>query len=107
MAFDQRLEELKVSTPGRGFTRLNERLNTWLAGTGLQRGMLHLTCLHTSASLTINENADPRVLRGPAELDGCGCPPGRQRTDDPEAIDAAIAMTTKVATTCRPTSARH
>ena len=23
--------------------------------------MLHLTCLHTSASLTINENADPRV----------------------------------------------
>ena len=24
--------------------------------------MLHLTCLHTSASLTINENADPRVL---------------------------------------------
>lgn len=63
MTFDQRLEELKVSTPGRGFTRLNERLNTWLAGTGLQRGMLHLTCLHTSASLTINENADPRVLQ--------------------------------------------
>ena len=31
MTFDQRLEELKVSTPGRGFTRLNERLNTcWL-----------------------------------------------------------------------------
>jgi secondary thiamine-phosphate synthase enzyme len=25
-------------------------------------GVLHLTCLHTSASLTINENADPRVL---------------------------------------------
>ena len=53
MTFDQRLEELKVSTPGRGFTRLNERLNTWLAGTGLQRGMLHLTCLHTSASFPV------------------------------------------------------
>ena len=53
MTFDQRLEELKVSTPGRGFTRLNERLNTWLAGTGLKRGMLHLTCLHTSASFPV------------------------------------------------------
>ena len=62
MALDQCLEQLEVMTPGCGFTRLNERLNSWIAGTGLERGMLHLTCLHTSASLTINENADPRVL---------------------------------------------
>ena len=47
--------------------------------------MIHLTCLHTSCSLTINENADPRVLKdlaawmdavvpqdgfGPADADG-------------------------------------
>ena len=62
MALDQCLEQLDVITPGRGFIRLNERLNNWIAGTGMEQGMLHLTCLHTSASLTINENADPRVL---------------------------------------------
>ena len=62
MALDQCLEQLDVITPGRGFIRLNERLNNWIAGTGMKQGMLHLTCLHTSASLTINENADPRVL---------------------------------------------
>ena len=62
MALHQSLEQLEVNTPGSGFTRLNEQLNDWIDGQGLQQGMLHLTCLHTSASLTINENADPRVL---------------------------------------------
>lgn len=55
--------QLDVSTGGRGFTRLDGLLNQWLVSTGVQEGALHLTCLHTSASLTINENADPRVLQ--------------------------------------------
>lgn len=63
MALAQRLHQLEVSTTGAGFSRLNELLNAWIAGTGIQQGVLHLTCLHTSASLTINENADPRVLK--------------------------------------------
>ncbi len=63
MALAQRLHQLEVSTPGAGFSRLNEVLNAWIAGTGIEQGVLHLTCLHTSASLTINENADPRVLQ--------------------------------------------
>ena len=79
MALHQVLEQLEISTPGRGFTRLNEMLNTWIAGQELRQGMLHLTCLHTSASLTINENADPRVLHdlqtwmdAVVPQDGCG-----------------------------------
>lgn len=63
MSLAQHLHELEVSTNGPGFTRLNERLNNLIARTSIERGMLHLTCLHTSASLTINENADPRVLK--------------------------------------------
>jgi len=63
MALAQRLHQLEVPTREPGFTRLNELLNAWIAGTGIQQGVLHLTCLHTSASLTINENADPRVLK--------------------------------------------
>jgi len=59
---DQVLHQLVISTPGAGFTRLNEELNTWIRGSGIHLGVVHLTCLHTSASLTINENADPRVL---------------------------------------------
>lgn len=58
----QALEQLELRTSGQGFTRLNEALNRWLAATGISTGVLHLTCLHTSCSLTINENADPRVL---------------------------------------------
>ena len=58
----QLVHELQVRTAGEGFTRLDPQLNQWLAGSGIHTGVLHLTCLHTSASLTINENADPRVL---------------------------------------------
>lgn len=59
----QALEQLELRTSGQGFTRLNEALNRWIASTGINLGVLHLTCLHTSCSLTINENADPRVLQ--------------------------------------------
>ncbi len=63
MSLEQHLRELEVSTNGPGFTRLNERLNDLIAKASIETGILHLTCLHTSASLTINENADPRVLK--------------------------------------------
>ena len=60
---NQVLHQLVIATPGQGFTRLNEQLNSWIRSSGIELGVLHLTCLHTSASLTINENADPRVLK--------------------------------------------
>ena len=58
----QHMHQLEVATNGPGFTRLNGELNRWIRSTCMQRGVLHLSCLHTSCSLTINENADPRVL---------------------------------------------
>ena len=62
MALAQTLTQLKIQTMGKGFTRLNERIETWLGSETIEQGVLHLTCLHTSCSITINENADPRVL---------------------------------------------
>ena len=62
MALAQTLSQLEIQTQGKGFTRLNERIETWLGSNDIQQGVLHLTCLHTSCSITINENADPRVL---------------------------------------------
>ena len=62
MAIAQTLTQLEIQTKGKGFTRLNERIETWLGTKEIEQGVLHLTCLHTSCSITINENADPRVL---------------------------------------------
>jgi secondary thiamine-phosphate synthase enzyme len=59
----QVLQQIEIPTTGQGFIRLNDQLNGWVRSTGIELGVLHLTCLHTSCSLTINENADPRVLK--------------------------------------------
>ena len=59
----QVLQQIEIPTMGQGFIRLNDQLNGWVRSTGIELGVLHLTCLHTSCSLTINENADPRVLK--------------------------------------------
>jgi len=58
----QSLTRLSVPTPGEGFTDLTAQLNGAIADSGLDNGVALICCLHTSCSLTINENADPRVL---------------------------------------------
>ena len=62
MALDQALSRLEIQTQGSGFTRIDGSLSEWIRSTRMQCGVVHLSCLHTSCSLTINENADPRVL---------------------------------------------
>jgi len=52
---------LEVETPGEGFTDITREAQAFLAEVGAQDGMLHVFCQHTSASLTIQENADPDV----------------------------------------------
>ncbi|HEX8165386.1 MAG TPA: secondary thiamine-phosphate synthase enzyme YjbQ [Beijerinckiaceae bacterium] len=57
----QALGRLTVETPGQGFTEITRAVAEWLAGTGIRDGLLTAFCRHTSASLTIQENADPDV----------------------------------------------
>jgi thiamine phosphate synthase YjbQ (UPF0047 family) len=57
----QALGRLIVETPGPGFTEITREVAQWLAGTGTRDGLLTAFCRHTSASLTIQENADPDV----------------------------------------------
>jgi secondary thiamine-phosphate synthase enzyme len=52
---------LTVETQGQGFTEITEPVRRWVAGAGLSHGLLTAFCRHTSASLTIQENADPDV----------------------------------------------
>ena len=59
----QDLLRLAVTTSGEGFTDLTAALNQQIVASGLRCGVAHLVALHTSCSLTINENADPRVLK--------------------------------------------
>jgi secondary thiamine-phosphate synthase enzyme len=59
----QQLRQLEVTTAAEGFTDLTAPLNREIAASGLALGVASLVCLHTSCSLTINENADPRVLQ--------------------------------------------
>lgn len=54
---------LTVETPGRGLTEITDRIDRWLSESGIQTGVLHIFCRHTSASLLINENAAAAVQR--------------------------------------------
>lgn len=52
---------LAIHTQGRGFYDLTGEASSWLAGTGVTAGLLTFFVRHTSASLTVQENADPDV----------------------------------------------
>jgi secondary thiamine-phosphate synthase enzyme len=58
---DLRRGSLTAETRGRGFTDLTASAREWLAGIGAGDGLLTLFIRHTSASLTVQENADPDV----------------------------------------------
>lgn len=53
---------LEVRTHGPGFTNLTAEIRDWLTGAGAGDGLLTVFVRHTSASLTIQENADPDVV---------------------------------------------
>jgi secondary thiamine-phosphate synthase enzyme len=54
---------LTVATRGRGLYDITGLIAGWLSGQHLRTGLLTVFCRHTSASLTIQENADPDVLQ--------------------------------------------
>jgi len=54
---------LTVQTSGRGFVDLSAEIARFVKDVAAIEGMLTLFIRHTSASLTIQENADPSVLR--------------------------------------------
>ena len=53
---------LTVQTSGRGFTDLTAEIAKFVDEAGAKEGAVTLFIRHTSASLTIQENADPSVL---------------------------------------------
>jgi secondary thiamine-phosphate synthase enzyme len=56
----------KIQTSGRGLTAITDKVRSAVASSGIQQGVCTVFIHHTSASLTITENADPDVQ---ADLD--------------------------------------
>jgi secondary thiamine-phosphate synthase enzyme len=58
----QSTKRLEVSSKGKGLYEITDQLTAWVRQAGLQTGLLTVFIQHTSASLTIQENADPDVI---------------------------------------------
>lgn len=57
----QEQTELTIETSGPGFSDVTRQLSGWLRDIGARDGLLTVFIRHTSASLTVQENADPAV----------------------------------------------
>ena len=62
MTVRQAHQILAVRTRGQGLTDITHDVAAFVRGSGITDGLLTLFIQHTSASLTIQENADPDVL---------------------------------------------
>ena len=58
----QSQHQLAVRTRGKGLYPFAREAVAWCESTGIQTGLLTVFCRHTSASLLIQENADPDVV---------------------------------------------
>jgi secondary thiamine-phosphate synthase enzyme len=59
----QAMHTVTADTRGQGLYDVTSEVSGWVARQGIRTGLLTVFCRHTSASLTIQENADPDVLR--------------------------------------------
>ena len=97
----QASHQLSVATRGRGLYDVPPDVAAWVAGQAVREGLLTLFLRHTSASLVVQENADPDVLRDLESFFAKLVPeaPGRYRhssegpDDMPAHIRAALTQT--------------
>ena len=59
----QSVHKIEIATRGQGLYEFTSIVNEWLRRQNVQTGLLTVFCRHTSASLLIQENADPTVRR--------------------------------------------
>lgn len=103
----QAMYRLAVDTRGPGFTDITRPIAEWLAVARARDGLLSLFIRHTSASLVIQENADPDVL---ADLRDCLArlaPEGshyRHDTEGPDDMPAHVKAMLTATTLAVPVS---
>ena len=59
----QTSHEWAIETDGVGVHEITRHVVSWVHSSGIQEGLLTLQVQHTSASLMVQENADPEVMR--------------------------------------------
>ena len=57
----QKFFNLEIFTNGQKLYDFTEKTNDWIKDNGFKNGILNISILHTSASLIVQENADPDV----------------------------------------------
>jgi secondary thiamine-phosphate synthase enzyme len=57
------MTEFTLSTPREGFIDITAQVRDAVAASGVEYGIALTYCPHTTAGITINENADPDVVR--------------------------------------------
>jgi len=58
----QIFHEIKINTKGQGLYDFTDQTLSWINKQKINNGILNINILHTSASLVMQENADPDVL---------------------------------------------
>ncbi len=58
----QSTHQVSISTGGKGLYEITGQIERWVSTLGISTGLLTVYLRHTSASLTIQENADPDVV---------------------------------------------
>lgn len=56
------LSKFSLSTPEKGFIRITGEVERIVDESGVKEGICVIYCPHTTAGITINENADPDVV---------------------------------------------
>jgi secondary thiamine-phosphate synthase enzyme len=89
-----------VATRGKGLYEITGEVERWVSSTGITAGLLTVYCPHTSASLVIQENADPDVQTDLARYFERAAPEGAEYDhtlegpdDMPAHIRAALTST--------------
>ena len=90
----QEIRHFEIATRGPGAVACTEPVVDWVRSTGIQTGLLTLHLRHTSASLLIQENADPEVMHDLERFFQRLAPPGdplfRHTAEGPDDMPAHI-----------------
>jgi len=96
------IQQITIATSGRGLHEITDKIGGLVRDTGVAEGLCTILIQHTSASLTIQENADPSARRDleswlnrlVAENDPIYTHTAEGPDDMPSHIKAALTATT-------------
>jgi secondary thiamine-phosphate synthase enzyme len=105
----QEATEFRMATSGRGLVEFTDQVIAWVAASGITAGLLTLHVRHTSASLVIQENADPEVLKDLERFFARLVPDGdgifRHTAEGPDDMPAHVRSALTATTLSLPVSA--